>query len=688
MSAVDDASASGSALDRWLPPTSRPGLLGDKARLVVLSFLMLFVELALIRWAGSNVVYLSYFSNFVLLGSFLGIGIGFLRAHRGRDLSGWAPVALGLFVVLVRVFPITISQDDPTLFTFSTLTPKGPPREVVLAVVFAFSALVLALIAEGVARTFARFEALDAYTYDLVGSVAGIVAFSALSFLRVPPLGWGIVAAVAFVALWLPRLPSIPQGAALVALIVVLAIESFASGFSWSPYYKIEAIPNPNLGGNLQINVNGVPHQAHQAVENAPGAQLYSAVHPAKLDDVLVIGAGGGNDVAVALAKGAKHVDAVEIDPRLYELGKEHHPNRPYSDPRVTAHIDDGRAFLERTNKRYDLIVLALPDSITLLSGQSALRLESYLFTEEAMTAARDHLTPGGVFAMYNYYHQSWLIDRYGNTLTRVYGVPPCLQTMVPGIGEHGIDLDAFIAGGTPETVDCTAAARARVWAPTAKPPAPATDDHPFPYLRTRTLPALYVVSLALVLVVSLIAVRLTGGPLRKMRAYADLFLMGVAFLLLETKNVVQFALLFGTTWFVNALVFAGVLLSVLAAVAVSKRLTMRRPELLYGVLAASLAVAFFLPPAWLLDLAIVPRFLAAVAVAFAPIFTANLVFTQRFKDTGDSTAAFGANLLGAMVGGVLEYLALITGYRLLLVLVAVLYGGAFVLGRKHLRPA
>jgi hypothetical protein len=259
---------------------------------------------------------------------------------------------------------------------------------------------------------------------------------------------------------------------------------------------------------------------------------------------------------------------------------------------------------------------------------------------------------------------------------------------MVPGIGEHGIDLDAFIAGGTPETVDCTAAARARVWAPTAKPPAPATDDHPFPYLRTRTLPALYVVSLALVLVVSLIAVRLTGGPLRKMRAYADLFLMGVAFLLLETKNVVQFALLFGTTWFVNALVFAGVLLSVLAAVAVSKRLTMRRPELLYGVLAASLAVAFFLPPAWLLDLAIVPRFLAAVAVAFAPIFTANLVFTQRFKDTGDSTAAFGANLLGAMVGGVLEYLALITGYRLLLVLVAVLYGGAFVLGRKHLRPA
>ena len=182
-----------------------------------------------------------------------------------------------------------------------------------------------------------------------------------------------------------------------------------------------------------------------------------------------------------------------------------------------------------------------------------------------------------------------------------------------------------------------------------------------------------------------MIAVRVSAGPLRQMAPFADLFAMGVAFLLLETKSVVQFALLFGTTWFVNALVFAGVLLSVLVAIAVSSRVTFRRPELLYVALAASLVVAFFLPPSALLELALAPRFLAAVLVAFTPIFIANLVFTQRFKDTSDSTSAFGANLLGAMVGGVLEYAALITGYRLLLVLVAVLYGAAFLLGRRHL---
>ncbi len=74
-----------------------------------------------------------------------------------------------------------------------------------------------------------------------------------------------------------------------------------------------------------------------------------------------------------------------------------------------------------------------------------------------------------------------------------------------------------------------------------------------------------------------------------------------------------------------------------------------------------------------------------ATVLAFAPIFLANLVFAQRFKDVSASTVAFGANLLGAMVGGVIEYAALLTGYRALLVVTAVLYGFAFLLGRAHL---
>jgi hypothetical protein len=165
---------------------------------------------------------------------------------------------------------------------------------------------------------------------------------------------------------------------------------------------------------------------------------------------------------------------------------------------------------------------------------------------------------------------------------------------------------------------------------------------------------------------------------------------MGAAFLMLETKSVVQFALLFGTTWFVNALVFLGVLLSVLLAVAVSQRVTFRRPARLYLLLLAGLVAAWLVPGSDLLTLSPVPRFFAAITLAFFPIFVANLIFTQRFKEVAASTTAFGANLLGAMVGGILEYTALVTGYRSLLFLVAALYGLALLFGRRHLgaRPA
>jgi hypothetical protein len=167
---------------------------------------------------------------------------------------------------------------------------------------------------------------------------------------------------------------------------------------------------------------------------------------------------------------------------------------------------------------------------------------------------------------------------------------------------------------------------------------------------------------------------------------YVDLFFMGAAFLLIETENVVRFALLFGTTWFVNALVFGGILLSVLAAIEVSRRFTIRKPVRLYGALMAALLIAWLIRPSSLLTLGVVPRFAAATIIAFLPVFFANLIFAQRFRDVGSSVTAFGANLLGAMVGGVLEYLALLTGYRFLLIVVGVLYGLAFVLRPRH-RP-
>jgi hypothetical protein len=369
-------------------------------------------------------------------------------------------------------------------------------------------------------------------------------------------------------------------------------------------------------------------------------------------------------------------VDAVEIDPTLYELGQELNPDRAYQDPRVTAFIDDGRAFLERTRSRYDLILFAMPDSITLVAGQSSLRLESYLFTIEAIRLARDHLRPGGAFAMYNYYRQSWLIDRLAETLAEAFGRPPCFDE----VGKAG-HLAALTVSLDPRSLAC-----GTVWSPrTEAPPAPSTDDHPFVYLLHASVPGFYLLTILLILLASILGVRGAGGPLRRASAYVDLFFMGAAFLLLETKNVVQFALLFGTTWVVNALVFAGILVAVLAAVELARHVRFRRPSRLYAALLASLVIAWLIPAHVLLRLSFVPRFGAAVLVAFAPIFLANLVFAERFRDVGESGTAFAANLLGAMVGGLIEYTSLIIGFRMLLVVVAALYALAFLTARRYL---
>jgi spermidine synthase len=652
-------------------------VLPDRLRLVLASFLMLFVELALIRWTAANDIYLAHLTNFVLLASFLGIGIGFLLAGSRRDLFPLGAPALAVLVGFLLAFPVQTVNGPHGWTPGGALGMPALPRLVGMSAVFLLTVAVLACLGQEVARTFSRFAPLEAYRLDVLGSLAGIAVFAGVSFLRLPPLGWAVLVAAAFVPLLGRRLLPV-AGIGVAVVVVLLGAQSLLGGYYWSPYYKIRAVTSAE--GSVKVDVNNTPHQTAHRLSHLDAADpfyRYPYTYAGSPDDVLIIGAGTGNDVAVALDEGAKRVDAVEIDPELQKLGKQRHPERPYADPRVVAHVDDGRAYLERTSRRYDLILLALPDSATIVTGQAALRLENYLFTTQALNRARELLKPGGTFAMYNYY-EDWLVDRYANTIQSVYGAAPCVQ-VGRSIGPRQEAVLSLRADGT--TGGCTT-----TWRPsTTRALQPTTDDRPFPYLADRTIPPFYLKMLGLILLASILLVRVAAGPLRQMRPYVDLFFMGGAFLLLETKNVVQFALLFGTTWVVNAAVFAGVLLCVLAAIETARRVTLPPPWLLYLGLLAALVLAWVIPQSALLSLPVVPRFLAAVALAFAPIFLANLVFAQRFAKTSASTVAFGANLLGAMVGGALEYLALITGYRSLLIAVAVLYGLAFLTGRRHL---
>ncbi len=270
---------------------------------------MLFVELALIRWLGSNVIYLSYFSNFVLMGSFLGIGLGFLQANSRADLFRWAIVALTFLVAFTLIFPVTIDRSGADLLYFGTVF-GGLPMWLTLPAIFIATAFVMGAIAQGVARAFARFKPLEAYRLDILGSLAGIAAFAIISFVGAPPVVWGLVASVTFLVLYIPSLRLIQVVAAL-GLLVMLGQESMQPGTSWSPYYKIRVFPI--VPGAMGLMVNGVPHQIIESVAMRRETEPiyfapYSRIRTNPLRDVLVVGAGNGSDVAIALAAGAKHV--------------------------------------------------------------------------------------------------------------------------------------------------------------------------------------------------------------------------------------------------------------------------------------------------------------------------------------------------------------------------------------------
>ncbi len=674
-------------------------LAGSSVRLFLTSTALLFVELLVIRWIPANVVYVGYFSNFLLMSSFLGIGLGILLG-RATARSIVSPFSLLLFALVALVLTAQLNiQFDPGEQVFHGLTPSSTADAnfLVLPMLMLLVVALLATLALPLGGLLRAMPPLRAYAIDICGSLTGIAAFGLLSAFQLAPLAWFSLLAILLIALALGRgvtAWSVVPAAAMVGVLLLIG-RTGAGTEAWSPYYRITAFdargaveldPPGSSDGVVQLYINGIPHQSMLDTDRSSTLPLYRQVYDwfpeRSFERVLIVGAGSGTDVALALARGAGHVEAVEIDPRIVDIGRSFHPDHPYDDPRVSMHVDDGRAFLRQSTDRYDLILFALTDSLTLVTSTANVRLESFLFTQESMASARDHLAPNGVFVMYNFYREPWLITKLDGMATSVFGYEPLLRldgasTAVMALGP-GV-VEARDAGRVGDTTDSLAPVDGTA-------PTYATDDWPFLYLRNPAVAPYYLAALAVLLGFAVVAVaaasRVTKMPLR--RGFSPhFFVLGAAFLLLETRSLVTFSLLFGTTWSINALVFFGILVSVLAAIGISARFPVRRPAPLYVGLFGTLALAWLLPPEQLLIDPPALRYALASAVAFAPIVFANLIFANSFRDTAKADLAFASNLIGAMVGGALEYVALLTGYRALLVIVMVLYVLAYLLASR-----
>jgi len=621
------------------------------------------------------------------------------------------------------------------------------PIEVVAGVFFVLLALIFVGLGQAMGSAFNAIpDRIAAYTADIAGSLAGIMAFGIVSYLRTPPLVWFVISMM--ICLYLAhrslRGPAAwPQtGVQVVAAISVLLFTGLSEGMLmprvqtfWSPYYKINYWRDP---ADLSIFTNNIGHQQMMRVaEKGPAYVLPHLLHrdagEAPFQDVLIIGAGSGNDVQAALSFGVRHVDAVEIDPIINELGRRHHPDQPFSDPRVTVHVDDGRSFVKKTTRKYDLVIYALVDSLVLHSGYSSLRLESFLFTREAFQEIKARLKPNGVFAMYNFYRQGWVVTRLSALSQEVFGAAPLVISLpyraAIAPDEQQRQSITFLLAGNTAALKSTFADKKYFWLNqtprlnqaingfgAAPPRAPArgapevpgdaradawlkigpasvkasqgellpADDWPFLYLRERTIPALNVHGMMLVAFLSL-GLLLLFAPVRTTRLNWRMFFLGAGFMLLETKSVVHMALLFGSTWVVNSIVFGAVLSMILLSNLFVH--TVRPPRLrpYYVLLIAALVIGVLVPMNAFLALPGLTKVLASCAITFVPIFFAGVIFATAFRDSRQPDLDFGSNIAGVILGGLCEFFSLALGFNNLLVLAMAFYLLSAVLRRGWL---
>jgi hypothetical protein len=673
-------------------------------RLFAFSFMALFLELMMIRWTPSVVAFVAYYSNLMLISSFLGLGLGAMLARRKFRLIAFFPAILAVNIEALAFFYKVLNAPGGASESRFFQGSGGLRDYLTLVAIFVGNSAVFIPLGQEIGRLFDVQKPLRAYGFDLGGSIAGTVVFGAFSFLYFSPLiGFTAIAVIYFLAMrgrrrWL----NVP-----VLAVVILAVRfPMDPAAIWSPYYYItvhnsrSSQTTQDAPANLRtmmdppmyyVAVNTNFYQAHGTLNPeryTPGTPtavnmakvrnrylLPYALHP-HCEKVCVVGAGGGLDVEAALLSGAKSVDAVEIDPVLKKLSHRFSAADIYSDPRVTARIDDGRAFLQGTNQKYDMVVFGLLDSQALFSYSSNIRLDGFIYTVQSMRRAYAALKPDGSLNISFQVVSPWLADKLKTLLHEATGRYPIVYYSE---GENVMIVPRGEAPNTPAQIGLFV--RDTALPATIDPP---MDDWPYLYLSHRTIPLDYLAvigTLIVLSIVSVLALRLGGAAQGTRRIGATdghFFFLGLGFLLLETKSIGDCSLYFGTTWVVTMIVVTGVLLMVLAANLIAMRMR-RAPLTLYLPLLASLVVLYLIPRDQILGLPWIARLGWALFCVPLPIFFAGLIFSVTFRDAVDPATLLAANLIGATLGGFCEYLGMAVGVHALLLIVMGAYLGSLL---------
>jgi len=701
---------------RWeFPPASLGGF--SYWQLGLVSLLALFLELLMIRWISSEIRVFAYFKNFVLIACFLGFGLGcFLSRRKVNLLPLLAPLLaltllvklpwMGLRQLMTELPAFVGATSDMDLWSVPTLAHEWFSLVILAAAVVVivpiFCLLTFMFIPLGQLVGWYLESAgniVSGYSVNILGSLAGILLYTLLCFLYQSPPAWFLLAAVMLVVLlWrLPRLRWVVAGVFAVCAALASLGPGNGSTVYWSPYQKLTLTPRQQGGQTIGYVLNTNNSWYQQILDLSP---QFVTSHPQLFKDepvqwnaynlpyhfypqppaVLVLGSGMGNDVAAALRNGAGRVVAVEIDPLILKLGREKHFERPYSSPRVQEVLDDARSYVQNSTDRFDLIVFSLLDSHTTSSHFTNIRIDNYVYTLEALQASKRLLQPGGIFIIKFQVSSPWIAGRLRGLLETVFAHPPAqVRTVDSAYGTSGT---FYIAGSEARIEQALSDPQVAAFVANhgnihTEKATLTTDNWPYFYQRGPGLPVPVILISGVLVLLCWLFLRRTGTAFRSMRWH--FFFLGAGFLLLEAQIISKMALLFGTTWVVNSIVIAALLLLIVAA----NLLVEFKPDFplawAYVGIFVTIGVSYLVPLEKFFFPSVVSKILVATLVLCLPVFFAGIVFVRSFAKEGFRAGALGANLFGGLVGGLLESMSLWTGIRSLVLIAGLLYLASWI---------
>jgi hypothetical protein len=379
-----------------------------------------------------------HFAFFAISLALLGTGAGAIllylrpglveRPSPERALARWSAV----YGVLLLIVPALLVRLD---YSFEDLRVDAPfvltlsLAALLAALPFLAAGIVIALAIKtwvaGVGRV---------YAFDLGGAGIGALAVVPLLWLVDAPtllVGLGLLAAVAALlfagAAPVERRLALVLGAAGVVLVALAATTSLyrlpgpfdsvrdAAAERWTPISRVVAYPPGKGGGDAIVSYDqdvapvpthrpGSPLPDWRSLGLGPQSIGYELSGPG---DALVIGGGGGRDVYNALSSGQRHVDVIELNREIRDMVDGElaaYSGRPFSLPRVSVAIGDGRSTLAARDTRYDQIHVGFTNTLTAGSGQAYALSENNLYTVEAFDEYFDHLRPGAILSVSRLY--------------------------------------------------------------------------------------------------------------------------------------------------------------------------------------------------------------------------------------------------------------------------------------------